>query len=35
MDTDKKRDMAFRVQYVLLQLLALAAGYLGWKLAGG
>jgi hypothetical protein len=35
MDTDKKRDRAFRVQYVVLQLLALAAGFLGWQLAGG
>lgn len=35
LDTDKKRDVAFRVQYVVLQLLALAAGYLGWRLAGG
>jgi hypothetical protein len=35
MDTDKKRDRAFRIQYVALQTLALGAGYLGWRLAGG
>ncbi|HEY3411819.1 MAG TPA: hypothetical protein VGM51_02050 [Armatimonadota bacterium] len=35
MDTDKKRDRAFRIQYVALQALSLGAGYLGWRLAGG
>lgn len=33
MDTDKKRDRAFHVQYVALQLLALGAGFLGWLIS--
>ena len=35
MDTDKKRDRAFRIQYVALQAMALGAGYLGWRIARG
>ncbi len=35
MDTDRPRDWRFRLEYVGLQLIALAAGYLGWRLAGG
>jgi hypothetical protein len=35
LDTEKPRDLAFRIQYMALQLLALAGGYLGWRLAGG
>jgi hypothetical protein len=35
LDTDRPRDFAFKLQYVALQLLALAAGILGWLLAGG
>lgn len=35
LDTDRPRDWRFRVEYVLLQLLALAGGIAGWYLAGG
>lgn len=35
MDSHRRRDGRFRLQYVALQLLTLAAGYLGWRLAGG
>lgn len=35
MDSDRPRDRRFRFQYVALQLLTLAAGYLGWRAAGG
>jgi hypothetical protein len=35
LDTDRPRDWRFRAEYLALQLLALIAGYIGWRLAGG
>jgi hypothetical protein len=35
MDSHRPRDRRFRLQYVALQLLTLAAGYLGWRASGG
>lgn len=35
LDTDRPRDLRFRLEYVGLQMLTLAGGLLGWFLAGG
>lgn len=35
LDTDRPRDKAFHLQYIVLQFLTLCAGLAGWRLAGG
>lgn len=35
LDTDRPRDHRFRLEFLVLQLCTLAAGYAGWRLAGG
>jgi hypothetical protein len=35
MDSDRPRDWRFRIQYGALQLMTLAGGYIGWRIAAG